>query len=108
MSLQFLQEGVRQGERVLFIALSETKDELLNVAQSHGWNLDGINVFELSAAQQDRPGEQNTLFMPSEVELNEITQVLLQQVERVRPTRVVLDSLSELRLLSQSPLRFRR
>jgi circadian clock protein KaiC len=108
MALQFLMDGIRRGERVLFIALSETKDELETVAGSHGWNLDGINVFELSAAQQNRPGEQNTLFLPSEVELNEITQVLLQQVERVKPTRVVIDSLSELRLLSQSPLRFRR
>jgi circadian clock protein KaiC len=108
MALQFLMEGVRCGERVLFLALSETKDELATVAQSHKWNLEGIEIFELSAAQQNRPGEQNTLFLPSEVELNEITEVLLKEVERTRATRVVIDSLSELRLLSQGPLRFRR
>src|SRR4051812_12431722 len=108
VAMQFLMEGRRRGERVLFITLSETQEELTSVARSHDWALDGINIFELSAAQQNRPGEQNTLFLPSEVELNELTQVLLDEIERVKPTRVVLDSLSELRLLSQSPLRFRR
>jgi circadian clock protein KaiC len=108
LALQYLLDGVRRGERVLFITLSETADELRAVADSHGWDLGGVNVFELSAAQQNRTAEQNTLFHPSEVELNELTQVLLDEVERVRPTRVVLDSLSELRLLAQSPLRFRR
>lgn len=108
MALQFLMEGRRLGERVLFITLSETRDELTSVVGSHGWTLDGIEIFELSAAQQSRPAEQNTLFHPSEVELNEVTEVILNEVERVNPTRVVLDSLSELRLLSQSPLRFRR
>ena len=108
LALQYLLDGVRRGERVLFITLSETADELRTIAASHGWNLDGINLFELSAAQQNRPGEQNTLFHPSEVELNEVTQVLLDEIERVQPKRVVLDSLSEMRLLAQSPLRFRR
>ena len=108
LALQYLLDGVRRGERVLFITLSETEDELRAVATSHGWDLTGVNVFELSAAQQNRTAEQNTLFHPSEVELNEVTQVLLDEVERLRPTRVVLDSLSELRLLAQNALRFRR
>jgi circadian clock protein KaiC len=108
LSLQFLLQGLKQGEKGLFITLSETRDELQTVAHSHGWSLDGIEIFELAAAQQSRPAEQNTLFLPSEVELNEVTDVLLAQIERVQPARVVLDSLSELRLLSQSPLRFRR
>ena len=108
LALQFLQEGLRAGERALFITLSETRDELRTVAESHGWALEGIEIFELTAAQQNRPAEQNTLFHPSEVELNEVTDVLLEQIERVQPARVVLDSLSELRLLAQSPLRFRR
>jgi circadian clock protein KaiC len=107
-ALQFLMEGARRGESALFLTLSETKEELESVARSHGWSLQGMHIFELSAAQQNRPAEQNTLFHPSEVELNELTQVLLAEVERVKPQRVVLDSLSELRLLSQSPLRFRR
>jgi circadian clock protein KaiC len=108
LALQFLLEGVKRGEKVLFITLSETQDELAAVARSHGWSLDGIEVFELSTAQQNRSAEQNTLFHPSEVELNEVTQVLLDEVERVGPSRVVLDSLSELRLLAQNALRFRR
>lgn len=108
LALQFLLEGRRAGEQGLFISLSETADELRSVARSHGWDLDGISVFELSAAQQNRPGEHNTLFHPSEVELGEVTQVLLDEIERIQPKRVVVDSLSELRLLAQSPLRFRR
>jgi circadian clock protein KaiC len=107
-SIQFLLEGHRRGENTLFITLSETREELSAVAGSHGWSLDGIHIFELSAAQQSAPGEQNTLFMPSEVELNELTQLLLEKIDKIKPTRVVIDSLSELRLLSQSPLRFRR
>ncbi len=108
VAMQFLLEGVKRGEKVLFITLSETQDELAAVARSHGWSLEGVHVFELSAAQQHRSAEQNTLFHPSEVELNEVTQVLLDEVERIHPTRVVLDSLSELRLLAQNALRFRR
>ena len=108
LALQFLLEGVKRGEKVLFITLSETQDELAAVARSHGWDLTGVHIFELSAAQQNRSAEQNTLFHPSEVELNEVTQVLLDEVERIGPSRVVLDSLSELRLLAQNALRFRR
>ncbi len=108
MALQFLLEGIRNRETCLFITLSETKDELYAVAQSHGLSLEGLNIFELSAAQQARPGEANTLFHPSEIELNEVTQVLLDEVRRLHPSRVVLDSLSELRLLAQNALRFRR
>ena len=108
LALQFLLEGVKRGEKVLFITLSETQDELAAVGRSHGWDLAGVHVFELSAAQQNRSAEQNTLFHPSEVELNEVTQVLLDEVQRVGPSRVVLDSLSELRLLAQNALRFRR
>ena len=108
LAIQFLMEGAQHGERVLFLSLSETEVELRTVALSHGWTLEGIDIFELSAAQQNRPAEQNTLFHPSEVELNEVTQLLLDQVERLNPTRVVVDSLSELRLLAQNPLRLRR
>ena len=108
LAMQFLMEGAKRGESVLFISLSETEEELHDVAQSHGWDLSSVPIFELSAAQQKRPAEQNTLFHPSEVELSEVTKVLLEEVERRQPTRVVLDSLSELRLLAQSKLRFRR
>jgi circadian clock protein KaiC len=108
LAMQFLMEGAKRGEKVLFISLSETVDELHAVGRSHGWELSNVPIFELSAAQQNRPAEQNTLFHPSEVELSEVTQVLLDEVQRRQPTRVVLDSLSELRLLAQSALRFRR
>ena len=109
LSLQFLLEGARQGEVGLFITLSEGRDELHTVAASHGWSLDGIQVFELSAVE-DSLNEQHhyTVFHPSEVELGAATKLLLDEVERVKPTRVVLDSLSELRLLAQDPLRYRR
>jgi len=108
LALQYLIAGRDRGETGLFITLSETEDELKAVASSHGLSLEGIQIFELSAAQQNRTTEQNTLFHPSEVELNEVTQVLLDEVARIHPQRVVLDSLSELRLLAQNALRFRR
>jgi len=94
---------------VLYITLSETRDELEEVADSHGWKLDGIDVVELSAiGAQLEASAQNTLFHSSEVELTQTTKMLLDEVERVHPTRVVFDSISDLRLLSQSPLRYRR
>ena len=109
LAMQFLLEGVRHGERVLYITLSETEDEIRSIAQSHGWSLDGISLFELSALEQQmRMEAENTIFHPSEVELTETTRALLRHVDSVQPTRVVFDSLSELRLLAQNPLRYRR
>jgi circadian clock protein KaiC len=109
LALQYLLDGARRDERVLYITLSETEEELRSVAQSHGWALNGVSLFELSAAEQSLThGEQNTLFHPSEVELKETTQALLAQVEKIQPARVVFDSLSEMRLLAQSSLRYRR
>ena len=109
LGLQFLLAGTRRGEKGLYITLSETRQELLGVAQSHGWNLDGLAIFELSAIEETLTAEsQNTLFHPSEIELNHITKILKDKVNQVEPTRVVFDSLSELRLLAQNPLRYRR
>jgi len=109
LALQFLLEGVRHGERCLYITLSETKAELDAVARSHGWDLSGIAIIELSAIERSLAGKShNTLFQAAEVELNHVCKLLLDEVERLRPQRLVLDSLSELRLLSQSPLRYRR
>ncbi|MDB6031826.1 MAG: putative circadian clock protein KaiC, partial [Verrucomicrobiales bacterium] len=109
LGLQFLLEGVRNGEKVLYITLSETKDELLAVAKSHGWSLDKVNLFELSAVEQQlRAQEGGTFFHPSETELTETVQTLLKEVERVNADRVVFDSLSEMRLLSETALRHRR
>jgi circadian clock protein KaiC len=109
LALQFLLEGVRQEERCLYITLSETKAELDAVARSHGWTLEGIHIIELSAIERSLAGKaQNTMFQSAEVELNHLAKLLLDELERIRPARVVLDSLSELRLLAQNPLRYRR
>jgi len=109
LAMQYLLTGVRAGESCLYITLSETKEELTEVAQSHGWSLEGLHVLELSAIEKQMLQEaQNTLFHPSEVELNHTTKLLLAEVERVKPMRVVFDSLSEMRLLAETPLRYRR
>lgn len=107
LSLQFLLTGVRAGETCLYVTLSETRDELNAVAESHGMSLEGLNLFELPLG--DAVGdEENTLFHPSEIELAEATERLLDEIRRVQPSRVVFDSLSEIRLLSQGALRYRR
>jgi circadian clock protein KaiC len=109
LSLQFLLEGVRQGERGLYITLSETAEELRSSAASHGWALDAIEIFELPVADDLRTlDSQSLMFHASEVELGEAVQALFAAVEQSDPGRVVVDSLSELRLLSQGPLRYRR
>ena len=109
LALQFLLEGVRQGEQCLYVTLSETKAELESVAESHGWSLDGIEIIELSQIESALTTKsQNTLFQPAEVELNNLSKLLLDRIERLQPRRLVLDSLSEMRLLAQNPLRYRR
>ena len=108
LALQFLLEGAARGERGLYVTLSETADELHAAADSHGWSLAGIEVFELSAADGDEPEEAYTLFHPAEVELQQTVGTVLEAVERHRPGRAVFDSLSEMRLLARDPLRFRR
>jgi len=93
----------------MYISLSETREEIEAVARSHGWSLDGVHLVEMTAAEQQFSLEdENTLFEPSEVELRELMQRLLKQIEQVGPARVVLDSLSEMRLVSQTSLRYRR
>ena len=109
MALQFLLEGARRGEPVLYVTLSETKEELTAVARSHGWSLEGINLHELVPPEETLKTEsQYTIFHPSEVELGETTKMVIDEVERIQPRRVVFDSLSEMRLLARDPLRYRR
>lgn len=109
LALQYLLEGLAKGEAALYITLSETRDEVLAVAASHGWNLEGLAIFELSALEHQLAQEsQNTIFHPSELELNRTTDALLAEIKRVAPRRLALDSLSELRLLSDSAFRYRR
>src|SRR5688572_26199149 len=109
LALQFLLEGKRRGERCLYVSLSETRNELDAVAESHGWTLDGVSVIELSQIENAVTAKsRSTMFQPAEVELNNLSALLLEQVDKLRPERVVLDSLSEMRLLAQNPLRYRR
>ncbi len=109
LAMSSLLEGVRRGEKGLYVTLSETRAELTAVAKSHGWSLDGIEVLELVAPESElEPDNQSAMFQPSEIELGVTTKAILAEVARVKPKRVVIDSLSELRLLAQSSLRYRR
>ncbi|MET0708459.1 MAG: ATPase domain-containing protein [Tardiphaga sp.] len=110
VALQFLREGVRAGEKCLYITLSETESELRDGAASHGWTLDeGIEVFELLPPESLLDADQQqSLLYSSDLELGETTKQIFEAVERTQPSRVVLDSLSEIRLLAQSSLRYRR
>ena len=108
LALQFLLEGRRLGERGMYVTLSETEDELRASAATHGWSLDGVSVLELVPEADLGSEQEQTLLHPAEFELGETTGRILERVERERPARLVLDSLSELRLLAQTPLRYRR
>jgi circadian clock protein KaiC len=110
IALSFVLEGARRGERCLYVTLSETEQELRTSAASHGWTLgDSIEVFELGPVQsQLDAGQEQSLLYASDLELGETTKLLLEAFERVKPARLVIDSLSEIRLLSQSSLRYRR
>ena len=107
LAMQFVMEGARRGEKTLYITLGETREELVATATSHGWELDGIDIYELVPleAQLDR---QQTVLQPSEVELGETMQLVCERISAAAPDRLVIDSLSELRLLARDPLRFRR
>lgn len=109
LAMQFLLEGVRNGETGLYITLSETKNEIEMVAYSHGWDLTGVDLYELTAFEsQIREKSDSTFFHPSEVELNITLEALLKKVKELNPSRVVFDSLSEFRMLADTPLRYRR
>jgi circadian clock protein KaiC len=109
LALKYLLEGARHGESGLYVTLSETKEEINSVAASHGWSLEGIHLVELVASEESlAPDAQYTMYHPSETELGETTRAVLNEVERVKPKRIAFDSLSELRLLAQNPLRYRR
>src|ERR1700726_1760139 len=110
IALQFLLEGMRSGEKCLYITLSETERELRDGAASHGWSLDGgIEIFELLPPESLLDAEQQqSLLYSSDLELGEATKQVFEAVDRAKPRRVVLDSLSEIRLLAQSSLRYRR
>jgi len=109
LALEILRSGAGAGERTLYITLSETREELSVVAASHGWDIEGLDVFELSAVTDILgDGREQSILHPWEMELGETIKLIQQEVERTQPRRVVFDSLSELRLLAQDPLRYRR
>jgi circadian clock protein KaiC len=109
LAMQFLLAGSRRSESCLYVTFSETREELFAVASSHGWSLDGISFLELSNfAQQLTADAENTLFDPADIELHDVTKIVFAEIERIKPSRAVFDSMSELRLLSQSALRYRR
>ena len=107
VGLQFLLFGMAQGETGLHVSLSETEQELRLAAASHGWSLDGIAVHEVSPPTELEAEADSTLFHPAEIELGETMDSIFREIERTNPSRVVIDSLSEIRLLSQNPLRYR-
>lgn len=109
IALQFILEGARRGERVIYITMSETERELQLVARRHGWSLDGVEIFELVPAESSLdPDKELTVLHPVEVELSETTRLIFDKISAANATRIVIDSLSELRLLAQSSLRYRR
>jgi circadian clock protein KaiC len=109
IALQFLLEGVPLGQKGLYVTLSESRVELLEIAASHGWSIGSIDVFEMSPDEKElKPEAQYTVFNPSDLELADTTAAVLAEVERLQPTRLVLDSLSELRMLARDSLRYRR
>jgi circadian clock protein KaiC len=109
MALQFAAEGIRNREKVLYVTLSESRDELLLVARNHHLALDGVHLVEIKPSDQDlRPEGQYTVFHPAEVELTDRVQKIIAEVRRHEPDRLVIDALSEMRMLAKDPLRYRR
>jgi circadian clock protein KaiC len=109
LALQFLLEGVRRGESVIYVTLSESRKELEQVVHSHGWSVDSLQIYEMVPPEDDlNPEAQYTVFHPSEVELADTITAILEQVDATKPQRVVFDSLSELRMLARDPLKYRR
>ncbi len=109
LALQFMAEGLRRGEKVLYVTLSESRSELLTVGRLHGLKLNGLTILEVRPSEQDlKPEGQYTVFHPAEVELNDRVQTIMAEVDRQKPDRLVVDALSEVRMLAKDPLRYRR
>ena len=109
LALQFVAEGTKRGEKVLYVTLSESRDELIAVAEGHGLGLDANAVLEVRPSEQDlKPDGQYTVFHPAEVELSDRVQAIMAEVDRRKPNRLVIDALSEVRMLAKDPLRYRR
>jgi circadian clock protein KaiC len=109
LAMQFLLEGIRNGEACQYVSLAETRAEIEKVAQSHGWDLSQLEITELVPSEGKLSADsQLTVFSPSELELGETTEALIAAARAHKPQRLVIDSMSELRLIAQNPLRYRR
>jgi circadian clock protein KaiC len=109
MAILFLLDGLKKGEKGFYITLSETKEELEQTAASHGWSLEGLEILELSTIEKRlHTLSPDTIFHSSEIELNRTTDFFIEEIDKIKPARLVLDSLAELRLMSETPLRYRR
>ena len=109
LALQFLCDGHERGEHTLYITLSESRNELLAAAASHGWSLDGIDIYEFVPPELSLdPAQEQSVIYTGDLELGETVRMVIGELERVRPSRVVFDSLADIRLLAQSGLRYRR
>ena len=108
LGLQFLMEGKRLGEQTLWVSLSETEAQLRGTAASHGWDLDGIVIFNPARLESGIPDAEYSFFSPADIELSDITKTVVEVVERVRPSRIVFDPFSDVRMLARDPLRYRR
>jgi circadian clock protein KaiC len=109
LALQFLLAAKERGERTLYVTLSEGRDELIQSAQTHGWSLDGIEIFELVPPEFSLdPSREQSVIYSSELELGETVRMVMDEVGRVSPSCIVFDSLSDIRLLAGSSLRYRR
>jgi circadian clock protein KaiC len=109
MGLQFLLQGVANGEPTLYVTLAESREELETVAESHGFDIAKVEIFEVKPPELDQTGsDQYTVFHPSEVELVDVMQNILSKMEKTKAGRIVFDSMSEIRMLARDPLRYRR
>lgn len=109
LAMQFVCEGLSMGEKVLYATLAESREDLLMVARSHGLEMHAENILEVKPNDEDlTPEGQYTVFHPAEVELNDRLQMMMKHIDEERPQRLVIDGLSELRMLAKDPLRYRR
>lgn len=108
LGLQFLLEGKQQGERTLWLSLSETESQVRGTAKSHGWDIEGITIFNPTRLESGIPDGEYSFFSPADIELNDITKTIVQLIEKVNPSRVVFDAFSDVKLLARDPLRYRR
>jgi circadian clock protein KaiC len=109
LALQFISQGIKHGEKVLYVTLSESRTELSAVARTHGLRIDDSVILEVRPSEEDlKPDAQYTVFHPAEVELNDRVQTIMAEVDRRKPSRLVIDALSEVRMLAKDPLRYRR